>query len=84
VEKPWFEFIESGFVEAIFMLLPEGTRYTHIHVFWGTSLLAKLWKCPRIREDFARAIDALSNRTSVAANAALAEWEERIAANTSG
>jgi len=41
VDKPWFEFIESGFVEAISMLLLEGTQYTHIHVSWDTSLRAK-------------------------------------------
>jgi hypothetical protein len=41
VGTPWFEFIESEFVEAISMLLQEGIRYTHIHVSWGTSLPAK-------------------------------------------
>jgi hypothetical protein len=82
VDKSWFEFIESGFVEAISMLLLEDTQYTPTHVSWDTSLPAKSWKCPRISEDFARAIDARSNRTSVAANAAPAKWEERTVANS--
>ena len=46
VDKPWFEFIESGFVEAIFMLLLEGTQYTHTHVSWGTSLSGEIVEVP--------------------------------------
>jgi len=84
VDKPWFEFIGSAFVEVIFMLLQGDTPYTHTLAFWVTSLRAKSWKCPGIREGFAPVIDAPLNRTSVAANAALAKWGERTVANTLG
>jgi|ERR1022692_945919 hypothetical protein len=84
VDKPWFEFIESEFVEAISMLLLEGTQYIHTHVSSDTSFRAKSWKCPKIREDSDRAINARSSPTSVVANAARAKWEERTAANSFG
>src|SRR5437870_5943448 len=77
-------FIELGFVEAISMLLPEGTPiYTYPRVL-GHELAGEVVEVPENARGLRPGIDAPSNRISVAANAALAKWDERTAANSCG
>ncbi len=61
VDKPWFEYVVSGFVEAIFTLLRDGTPFIRTHAFLAMNSRAKSSSFRKMSRDSASAITVLSN-----------------------